>query len=97
MRQRQESGDSRRPTAVRSRAGPSPVLSHQCRGHARGGRLLDRRLGQREGQGCDLLQALTQESGEKATGLGQKEPGQAQRERLDTPMNGTCGCLGHSG
>lgn len=39
--------------------------------------MLDRRLGQREGQGCDLLQALTQESGEKATGLGQKEPGQA--------------------
>ena len=30
--------------------------------------MLDRRLGQREGQGCDLLQALTQESGEKATG-----------------------------
>ena len=59
--------------------------------------MLDHRLGQREGQGCDLLQELTQESGEKGPGLGQKEPGQAQRERLDTPMNGTCGCLGHSG
>lgn len=40
-----------------------------------GGSLLDRRLGQREGRGHDLLQALTQESGEKGTDPGQKESG----------------------
>ena len=70
-----KAGEWRQPRVHSSRAGPSPVPSHQSPEDSPEEATCwtaGRATGERRGR--DLLQALTQESREGRTGLGQNEP-----------------------